>query len=458
VRNPNRIVAIIIAIAASLRAQGQETSLPLTAREKMLVDRIEKLEQRLAALESRTETARPPEPTAKVVEPAPTLAIPTTAKPPSASDVLGGTTVNLYLDGYYEYNFNSPIGRANLLRAYDVSSNSFSLNQAGVVLENAPDPDQGKRLGARLDLQFGQATATLQGNGTNEPRPDIYRNIFQAYGTYVAPVGAGLTIDFGKWASSIGLEGNYTKDQNNYSRSFWFDYLPFYHEGVRASYKVNGLLTANYWIVNGTNQTEAFNGFKDELFGVVLQPTKTLNWTINYYLGQEHPDVIFYPNGGAPPNSPTIQGVPFTPIPNPPNGRLHIFDSYITWNASPKLSFALEGDSVVQRLLKTSPPQRAYGGAFYSRYEFTPKFAIAGRAEYLSDSSGLFSGLTQALKEATLTLDYRAKDSFLLRGEWRGDFSNNPYFYTNTLGVLKKEQNTATLALIWWYGQKHGIW
>jgi hypothetical protein len=366
--------------------------------------------------------------------------------------------VNLYLDGYYEYNFNSPIGRANLLRAYDVSSNSFSLNQAGVVLENAPDPDQGKRLGARLDLQFGQATATLQGNGTNEPRPDIYRNIFQAYGTYVAPVGAGLTIDFGKWASSIGLEGNYTKDQNNYSRSFWFDYLPFYHEGVRASYKVNGLLTANYWIVNGTNQTEAFNGFKDELFGVVLQPTKTLNWTINYYLGQEHPDVIFYPNGGAPPNSPTIQGVPFTPIPNPPNGRLHIFDSYITWNASPKLSFALEGDSVVQRLLKTSPPQRAYGGAFYSRYEFTPKFAIAGRAEYLSDSSGLFSGLTQALKEATLTLDYRAKDSFLLRGEWRGDFSNNPYFYTNTLGVLKKEQNTATLALIWWYGQKHGIW
>ena len=220
-RNPNRIVAIIIAIAASLRAQGQETSLPLTAREKMLVDRIEKLEQRLAALESRTETARPPEPTAKVVEPAPTLAIPTTAKPPSASDVLGGTTVNLYLDGYYEYNFNSPIGRANLLRAYDVSSNSFSLNQAGVVLENAPDPDQGKRLGARLDLQFGQATATLQGNGTNEPRPDIYRNIFQAYGTYVAPVGAGLTIDFGKWASSIGLEGNYTKDQNNYSRSFW---------------------------------------------------------------------------------------------------------------------------------------------------------------------------------------------------------------------------------------------
>jgi hypothetical protein len=167
---------------------------------------------------------------------------------------------------------------------------------------------------------------------------------------------------------------------------------------------------------------------------------------------------MFYPNGGAPPNAPTIQGVPFTPIPNPPNGRLHIFDSYVTWNASPKLSFALEGDSVIQRLLKTSPPQRAYGGAFYARYELTPEFAIAGRAEYLSDRSGLFSGVTQALKDATLTLDYRAKDSFLLRMEWRGDFSNNPYFFTNTLGVLRKDQNTATLGLVWWYGQKHGIW
>jgi hypothetical protein len=55
-------------------------------------------------------------------------------------------------------------------------------------------------------------------------------------------------------------------------------------------------------------------------------------------------------------------------------------------------------------------------------------------------------------------LDYRAKDSFLLRGEWRGDFSNNPYFYTSTLGVLKKEQNTATIGLVWWYGRKQGIW
>ena len=248
--------------------------------------------------------------------------------PPAAASApggLAGTTVNLGFDGYYGYNFNAPIGRANLLRAYDVSSNSFSINQANVVVDNAPDPANDKRFGARLDLQWGQATQTLQGNSINEPRPDIYREIFQAYGTYVAPIGNGVTIDFGKWSSSIGLEGNYTKDQINYSRSFWFDYLPFYHMGLRMNYKVNDLLSVNYWVTNGTNQTEAFNGYKDELAGFVLTPSKNLSWTVNYYLGQEHPDVVYYLNGNAPPGAPTQQGVPFEPIPSPAEGEAQHF-------------------------------------------------------------------------------------------------------------------------------------
>ena len=108
---------------------------------------------------------------------------------------LKGATINVSVDGYYDWNFNEPVGRVNLLRAYDVSSNAFSLNQAAMIFERAADVDAGRRYGARLDLQFGQATATLQGNPSNEPRPTIYRNIFQAYGTYVVPVGSGLTVD-----------------------------------------------------------------------------------------------------------------------------------------------------------------------------------------------------------------------------------------------------------------------
>lgn len=376
-------------------------------------------------------------------------------------DFLRDTTINLSLDTYYAYNFNSPVGRVNVLRAYDVLSNEISLNQASVVLDRPADMRAGRRWGARLDLQFGQATDTLQGNPSNEPRPEIYRNIFQAYGTYIVPVGKGLTVDFGKWGSALGIEGNYTKDQMDYSRAYWFAFLPFYHMGVRASYPLNEKFSLNYWLVNGTNQVEATNGFKDELFGFTAKPKSSVTWTMNYYLGQEHPDrVVVAPTGPIP----VQPGLTFQAITPAPNGRTHIFDSYVTWQATPKLTFALEGDYFIQRLWRNQAPARSSapshvdGGAAYFRYQLSPKVAVATRAEYLSDRGGLFSGITQALKENTVTFDYCPANGFLMRYEWRRDFSNQPSFLTNTQGILSKEQNTATVGLIWWWGQKEGLW
>jgi len=376
-------------------------------------------------------------------------------------DFLRDTTINVDLDTYYGYNFNAPIGRVNYLRPYDVLSNNFSLNQAGVVIERAPDVEAGRRWGARVDLQFGQATDTLQGNPANEPRPEIYRNIFQAYGTYVVPLGNGLTVDFGKWASSLGIEGNYTKDQMNYSRSFWFNFLPFYHMGLRASYKVNDKLSLNYWVINGTNQTEATNSFKDELFGFTATPNKNVTWTLNYYYGQDNPDRTAATGCGPVPIQP---GLCFTPIRPEPDGRTHIFDSYVSWQTTPKLSMALEGDYFIQRTWRnaaegeSSAPSHVDGGAAYVKYQFTPKVVLSGRAEYMSDPKGLFSGLDQALKEATATFDYKLGSGFLMRYEWRRDWASQPMFLTATNGVLSKQQNTATVGLIWWFGQKEGAW
>jgi hypothetical protein len=449
------------------QASGQssnDSSVNLNEQVKELRTLVEQLQKQVSDLQARVPTAQLTEsvgngPSAQVPVQAQLVGGPSQSSAisePHGFDFLYGTTVNFLFDGYYDYNFNDPIGRLNLLRAYDVLSNAFSLNQADVVLENAPDPANGKRWGARLDLQFGQATETLQGNAANEPRPEIYRSIFQAYGTYVAPIGTGLSVDFGKWASSLGIEGNYTKDQMNYSRSYWFNFLPFYHMGARVHYQVNDKLGLNYWVTNGTQQTEPFNGYKDELFGFVLQPTKSLNWTVNYYLGQEHPDFQFVTNG--PPNLPTFQGTPFEPIPNPPNGKLHIFDNYATWNATSKLTLAGEGDYVLQRLFTSSKPSHSEGGALYAHYQLTPKVAFGARSEYLSDDGGLFSGKTQALKEATVTFEYKISDNFLMREEWRRDWSNQPFFLTSTLGSLKKDQNTATAGLVWWFGGKQGAW
>ena len=458
-----RIAALILAPALLL---GQTDASPQNGADlaKQIADMnavIQKLQRRVdqleAALGAPAAVERPANPeTAQAAQ----LALPAaeqTSPSPAINNFLSGTSVNFLLDGYYGYNLNDPIGRVNRLRAYDVLSNAFSLNQADIILENAPDLSRGKRWGLRLDLQFGQATETLQGNAANEPRPDVYRNVFQAYGTYILPLGSGLTVDFGKWASSLGIENNYTQDQMNYSRSYWYAFLPFYHMGARLNYQLTKSVALNYWVTNGTDQTEPFNNFKDQFVGLSVQPNKNVSWNLNYYFGQEHPDVMYLPNATTA-TLPTEQGEPFLPISPSPKGKLHILDSYATWQATANLTFGLEADYVIERLFTNSAPDHSWGGAGYVRYQISPRMAAAVRAEYLSDRGGLFSGATQALKETTFTLEQKMLEGFLLREEWRRDFSNQAYFYTSVLDRLKREQNTATLGVVWWFGPKKSPW
>src|ERR1035441_3903458 len=142
-----------------------ESSAELSRRVTELSALVQKLLARVDELEGKSRVSSQPavsnpSPAAPEQSPASqSLSTPSTSR--SGTSLLGGTTVNFLLDGYYGFNFNNPIGRVNLLRAYDVSANAFSLNQADVVLENAADPAHGKRFGLRLDLQYGQATATL---------------------------------------------------------------------------------------------------------------------------------------------------------------------------------------------------------------------------------------------------------------------------------------------------------
>jgi hypothetical protein len=216
----------------------------------------------------------------------------------------------------------------------------------------------------------------------------------------------------------------------------------------------------NYWIVNGTNQTEPTNSYKDELFGFTAQPTKNILWNFNYYIGQDHPDVGPATNCTVP----LQPGLCLQEINPAPNGKAHIFDSYVTWNSTPKLTFSLEGDYVISREWanaapgESSAPSLVDGGAAYARYQWTPKMALGGRFEYFNDRNGLYSGAAQALKEFTGTYDYKVGEGFLARVEYRRDWSNVPFFLTNKPGALSPNQPTMTVGMMWWVGGKQGAW
>ncbi|MDX2149640.1 MAG: outer membrane beta-barrel protein [Bryobacteraceae bacterium] len=439
------------AVAAFLLLEGALGQQAAGERERALMEKIAALEERLSRLEGRMGTA----PAGQTLAPSAAASAPPAPLEPNTW--LKDTTLNFYFDGYHAWNTHRPLGRVNLLRAYDVTANNFSINQTGMIIDRAADPGAGRRWGFRLDLMYGQATETLQGGAQNEPRPQAYRNVFQAYGSYVAPLGKGLTVDFGKWSSALGPEGNYTKDQINYSRSYFFNFLPFYHMGFRAVYPVNDQLSMGYWLVNGANQTEDFNGFKSQLGQAVIKPVKNVTWTLNYYAGREQRGLVPALHPGMP-TIPTQPGLSTTPVGRTPRGRFHVLDTYAFWNATDKLTVGAEFDYVINRVETNGPPQRIIGGAGYLRYQLTPHVYFGQRYVRLNDRAGLFSGVSQNLNDVTSTLGFRPAQGFETRLEYRRDFSNVPFFYRREPGDLSKHQQTFTLGLLYWFGGKAGGW
>jgi hypothetical protein len=51
-------------------------------------------------------------------------------------------------EGFYQYNWNEPFDRVNLPRAYDTRANVFGIQQATVLVENAPEVEAGRRFGS----------------------------------------------------------------------------------------------------------------------------------------------------------------------------------------------------------------------------------------------------------------------------------------------------------------------
>ena len=361
----------------------------------------------------------------------------TTAPAPPA-DEQPNVKFGAAFEGYYEYNWNRPPDRSLTLHAYDTRSNTLGIQQAVLLVEAPPDVDAGRRYGLRVDLQFGQATETLQGSPANEPRPDVYRHLWQVYGTYLFPIGrSGLQADFGKFASILGYETNYAKDNQAFSRAYLFNFLPFYHSGLRLTLPVNDKVSLLYMLTNGVQQTEEFNGFKSNHFAAVVKPAPSVTWTVNYYFGQEQPD--HGQQGG-------------------PDGFFRVFDTYVAVTPTPALMLAADVNYVTNEVDRRARSLSLQGVAGYARYQLTPAAALGVRFERLDDD-GLFGGIDQVLYETTVTAEYKLADGFLVRGEFRRDSSNRPFFPGQRGSAdLRGHQNTALLGGIWTIGNKTGAW
>ena len=175
----------------------------------------------------------------------------------SISSLLGPVTLSGFGDVYYGYDANHPGNNQSGLRFFEAPTNGFSFNMAELILDKPADatsPDS--RLGYHVAAGYGQAAKII--NGSDAPFSDG-SNFFlkEAYLSYLAPVGKGLTITVGKFVTNAGDEVIESNANWNYSRSILFYYaIPFFHFGAKASYTFNPKWSVNASLVNGWNNTE----------------------------------------------------------------------------------------------------------------------------------------------------------------------------------------------------------
>ena len=339
--------------------------------------------------------------------------------PPSPVWSAGPIDFSGLIDGYYSANFNHPASRNNGLRYFDAKANQFSLNMAKLTAEHNADP-----VGFKLDLIFGCAADLF--HATEPAGVEVIKHMLQAYVTLKPESWHGVQVDFGKFVTSAGAEVTETHLNWNYSRGFLYANGPFYHFGARVAAPVNKKLTVGYQLVNGWNNVEDNNSGKTHGFTTALTTTK-LNWYNNYYVGPEKT--------------------------NTNKGYRHFYDSVLAINPNGKLNALLNFDYGQEN----NPGERAskfYGWMGALRFALGQHCAISPRYEWYKDQSGLITGQSQTLQEATLTFEYKLAKGFLSRVEYRRDWSNRPNFDRGNELASARHQDTALVGLVVYFGPK----
>jgi hypothetical protein len=333
-------------------------------------------------------------------------------------DLLG---LSIYLQGGYTYNFNNPDSMTNEQRIFDSKADTFLIDLA--ELQFAKDPAVGG-LGYKLKLSYGETAKYIHSAGLGNPDDEF--DLTEAYVNYVAPLGSGLKLQFGKFVTYNGAEVIEARDDFNYSRSFLFNYaIPFTHTGFMAGYKFSEAFTVSLYLVNGWDNTDDNN--KGKTFGAsfAVTPIKPVQLTFNFTYGPEQPN-------------------------NTSNNRF-LFDWIGVFQATKSLTLMANVDYAHEENdpLNAGKDSEWYGVAGYVKYDFTGFFSTSIRAEYFNDEDGVRTGIAQALKEITLTPEFKIAKTLLVRPEYRHDWSTQNAFDSEHNTFDTKSQDTIAIGVMY---------
>ncbi len=321
-------------------------------------------------------------------------------------------TTTGFVDVYYSKNLATPAGNANAYRNFDMVQNRFDVSLAEIVFQKTASP-----IGFRIDADFGSANDVVQGTSSR-----TLAMVQQAYVTAVLPLGAGLTVDMGKFVTHMGYEVIESRDNWNYSRSFLFSWaIPYYHFGVRAAYPILPSVTLSGYLSNGWNNLEDNNDAKTVGASIFMTPSEQLTVIAAWIGGNEQPD-----SANA--------------------GMRNVIDLTLVYRPTATVSFAINGDYGTESFAGTSVTWK--GVALYGRYAFSDATALAVRSEIYDDTDGATTGTAMRLGELTATFEHLLLGGLLLRAEFRHDWSTVPVYTQADGGAPLDHQSTIALGAV----------
>ena len=402
-------------------------------------ERLRRLDSELRELRSRL-SAPASAPAPNATGPA-SSAQQATTRPTSAVQL----SISGYVELFYQWSFNDPSNGITSYRAFDNRHNALTVSNAVLDATGAVGP-----ISTRVALQVGQTPETYYlaeptspgAGGAGGSGPGLWKHIQQAIAAWRAPLGRGLLVEGGIFLSPIGPESMPIKDQWNWSRSGLFFALPAYHTGLRVSYPVTDRITLTLGGYNGWNSVVDNNSEKSIGAQLSYNLTDKVTWQLLYFTGVERP-------GGSAEGS---------------HWR-HLFDAYLFWYPTPRLSLLVHGDAGFERTAFGTSWWSA--GALYGRAKIQPWLYLAARGDLFREGVASSTGGSASpifwpaswVASGTATVDVRPHENVSFRLEYRHDHAGSAMYFRNDVGkdpsgaflANATYQDTLTLGMVAWF-------
>ena len=320
-------------------------------------------------------------------------------------------SVSGFVQASYFYNTREPHDRASDGYLWNTTPNSFSINKVKVTLASRPVERSGEKFdaGFRASLIWGEDASVVNTGGEQQGLEDLR----EAYAELNIPIGSGLNVKMGQLISLLNWEsGDGGAANPNFSQGYqWFFTGNGPSAGVQLGYTFTDWLDVRARVQNGMYAGAVDNNNGKTGMGSIGIKPDSKTWINLIGFGGDESSTLSVKGGSV------IGGRQFT-------DKLGTGFEFDYFNFDPSSGPSADLWSV--------------GGWIW--YDFTPKFGVAFRAEYLDAPDGVgLTGITLPgrpdsaitspdldgnLFEVTLTLNWRPTPNIKIQPEVRYDHTS----------------------------------